>query len=113
MSWFSATVRLACLFETSGLSRYMDSVHVFQADGFEAAFQRALDIGRHHEESYINGEGVRVAWKLVSILTLDSLGAEIADGAEVCSGPVVATESERVSFDHVFAPEDSTPTQSI
>ena len=111
MSWYSATLRLGCLIEPNGLTRYMDSVHVFQASDYDAALQRALQIGRTHEESYVNGDGAQVKWRLASVVTLDLLGDFIQDGAEVCSGPVDTTET--VPFDHVFIPEESNPTQSI
>jgi hypothetical protein len=32
MTWFSATLRIACMIEPDGLSRYMDSIQIFQAE---------------------------------------------------------------------------------
>jgi hypothetical protein len=42
MDWFSTKVRVACLIEGVGLVRYMDSIHIFHAENFDEAMQRAL-----------------------------------------------------------------------
>ena len=109
--WFSARLRYAVLIEPKGLDGYMDSIFTFQSADFATAFQRALAIGHEHEEEYLNGEGKRVRWRLANIISLDIL-PEALDGAEVYSEPVSAN-GEKISFDHQFRPEESTPTQTV
>jgi len=109
--WFSAKLRYAILIEPTGLHRYSDSVFVFKSTDFEAAFRRALQIGREQEEEYLNSDGNRVRWKLASVISLDGL-QELIDGAEVYSEPVPANGAE-IPFDHQFRPEESTPTQTV
>lgn len=113
MIWFSATVRIACMIEPEGLSRYMDSIHIFQAEDWTPAFHRAVEIGRSHEEQYKNSDGQLVVWKLAGVLTLDRFEEGLRDGLEVCSNPVFVSEKERLPFDHVFTFSESDPTQTI
>jgi hypothetical protein len=76
----------------SGPTRYEDSVVIFRAQDWDAAFRRALEIGRGMEVAYRNGDGVSVEKRLVEIRTLDELGDELSDGREVwCAPAEVAT----------------------
>ncbi|WP_437305469.1 DUF4288 domain-containing protein [Sorangium sp. So ce388] len=113
MSWFSARVRIACLIESAGLVRYMDSVHVLKASDFSDAMRRALELGKTHEQEYLNFEGKRVRWLLASVISLDLIGDELMDGVEVYSEPVDIRAGESVDFDHKFSPEESEPTQTV
>ena len=110
--WFSARIRLVSLVEPGGGSLYMDSVILFRAVDFPDAQERAVAIGRAREESYVNADGNRVHWKLVEVISLDVVGPEIADGAEVYS-EFTEVEPGAVPMDAEFTPEASTPTQSI
>ena len=74
--WFSAKVRLVCLMEPAGALRYMDSVYVFRSVDFQAAFTRALELGKCQEKSYRNAEKKKVVWQLVAIVSLDMIMAE-------------------------------------
>lgn len=111
--WFSSKLRLVCLIEGKGATRYQDSVYLFRADEFEEAFQRALDLGRACEESYLNPDNKRVYWRLKEIISLDIITADQLDGAEVYSEPVPLEEGVEISFDASFSPEASRPTQTI
>jgi hypothetical protein len=110
--WFSARIRLVCLLEGSGAQRFQDSVVVFRARDFADAFRRALEIGRGHEEEYLNGDGERVAWRLKEVLSLDVVHGDL-DGAEVSSEPVDVLDEVRDPFETTYAPESSDPTQTI
>ena len=113
MDWFSAKVRMACLIEGVGLVRYMDSIHVFQAENFDAAMQRALVLGRGHEEEYVNSSQEHVRWRLKEIVSLDILRQGLSDGIEIYSEPAEPGLTEFFDYDVKFNPDTSTPTQTI
>ncbi|HET6228755.1 MAG TPA: DUF4288 domain-containing protein [Longimicrobiaceae bacterium] len=112
-SWFSTNVRLVCLIEDQGSVRSMECVHVFRSSGWESAFQRALELGRTHEESFVNVDGERVKWVLAEIVSLDFLRTNELNGAEVYSATTDVLPEGVVPFDHYFRPEESDPTQSV
>lgn len=113
MNWFSTKVRLVCLLERSGATRYMDCVHVFRAADFENARHVALRLGQKHEEEFKNRDGELVRWRLQKLVSLDLLGPELVDGAEVYSEPVELEPGLVIAFDAVFRPEDVEPTQTV
>ena len=113
MTWFSARVRLVCLIENEGATRYMDNVYVFLGRDFDGAMQRAIDLGRSEEEEYMNKYGERVRWRLKEVISLDMIRSESLDGAEVYSEPVDLEPGEIIPFDQTFNPEDLEPTQTI
>ncbi|WP_437290962.1 DUF4288 domain-containing protein [Sorangium sp. So ce406] len=113
VSWFSSKIRIACLIESEGIHRYMDSVHLFKASDFSDAMKRALDLGKAHEQEYLNADGKRVRWLLASVISLDLIGDDVMDGVEVYSEPVEVPAGEVVDFDHRFSPEKSEPTQTV
>ena len=113
LNWFSAKIRMACLIEPKGGHRYGDSVFLFQSTDFDSAFKKALEIGRQHEETYLNAEEQRVMWKLKEIISLDIIISKSLDGAEVYSEPVDLLPGESIPFNIKFHPEQSTPTQTV
>ena len=61
----------------------MSSVHLFfindEPDWEELcakAFTRALELERGHETEYLNADGERVRWRMMSIETLDIIRVE-------------------------------------
>ena len=111
-NWFSAKLRRICLVEGHGCTMANDSVHVFQATDFDEAFERALDIGRRHEEEYRTADGQLVRWKLAEVLTLDAVRDSI-DGAEVYSEFAEFDPPRGMTIDAIFHPEDSKPNQTF
>jgi len=89
-----------------------DSVHVFQAQDFDEAFARALEIGRRRQEEYRNANGQLVRWRLTEILSLDSVQDSI-DGAEVHSEFEEYEPPRNIDFDATFHPEDAKPDQTF
>ena len=111
--WFSACLRLVVLIEHEGATHYADSVVLFHASTWDAAFARALELGRGLETSYRNSDGQEVRWRLASVLTLDHLGPELPDGAEVhWRTKDLAAAREAIAFDVALEPEKSRPGQS-
>ena len=111
-TWFSARIRFAIIIETIGLHGYSDSIYLFRATDFETAFQKVMEIGYNHEESYINGDNQRVVWKFVEIISLDIIRSKSLDGAEIYSEPV-SGENPSWTIEHEFHPELSEPTQTV
>jgi hypothetical protein len=87
-------------------------VYVFRAQEFPDAFERALDLGRRHEETYTGGFGEEVRVRLHSIETLDRLGSEIQDEREVYSEPTELPPGMTLAFDAEFHPESIEPTET-
>lgn len=111
--WYSACFRLVCLIEREGSHRYQDSVVLMLATSFKEAFNRTLEIGRSHEQEFLNADGDRVRWRLKEIISLDILGNEDLDSREVYSQPVDVPQEEHCPFDQEFEPEKSEPTHAI
>jgi len=113
LQWFSSKIRLACLIENVGATRYQDSIFVFLAKNWEDALKVALELGRKQEEAYFNKDDERVHWKLKEVISLDLITASSLDGVEVYSEPVDLEENNNISIDTEFSPERSDPTQTI
>mgnify|MGYP001251377821 CR=1 FL=1 len=111
--WFSANLRLICLIQGQGATRYQDSVYLFRATDFEAAFTRALALGAAGERAYRNGDDEEVRWRFKEVISLDCVPHEDLDGAEVYSGPVDLEEGVEIPFEATFNPEASEPTHAI
>jgi hypothetical protein len=111
--WYSAKLRFAIMIAGKGSNHLTDSVYLFRAASFDAAFKRALAIGRKAETRYKNAYGESVAWKLMEIVTLDVIQARDLDGAQVCSDAIFLRGRKRMPARTRFAPERSRPAQSI
>jgi Domain of unknown function (DUF4288) len=106
--WFSTAVRLRTAVDGASSVTDARSVFVFRARDWESARERALELGRGAEESYLNGDGQRVERRLLGVETLDLLGDELVDGREVYVEVVPVGESTGAAG----RPEESRPSQS-
>lgn len=111
-NWYSAKLRFVVLLEKSGAVHGDDSIYLLRSDSFDAAFARALEIGRRAEHEYLGGTGEQVRWRFKEIVTLDVLRAADLDGVEVHSEFTSLADTEHYDFDHVFQPEASQPHQT-
>ncbi len=111
-TWFSSKLRLGVIIEGLGLVHYSDSLYLFKASDFEAAFKKALEIGRRNEQSYGNGDSQRVVWKLAEVVSLDIMRAESLEAAEIYSESVSGSDAT-LGIDHTFHPEQSSPNQTV
>ena len=84
---------------------------VFQASDDEAAFLRALELGKDHETEYLNSDGQRVFWRLRAVEHIWKLG-EIFDGIEIGSIMDVYRPEEPLNIDTPFSPEKDVPLVS-
>lgn len=110
--WFSAMLRFVVLIEGEGGTRLARSVIVFRSKDWPEAKMRARALGQGMEDTYTNGAGEEVRWRLESVETLDLLGRVIADGREVYSEPTPLPTGEVFEFDTEFDPSGTEPTQS-
>jgi hypothetical protein len=91
----------------------MDSILLFKSENFDSASKRALELGQSLERNYLNGDNQQVIWKLKEIISLDLIGGNSLDGAEVYSEPVKIPSDEITTFLEKFEPEKSIPTQTV
>ncbi|MET7423922.1 DUF4288 domain-containing protein [Dactylosporangium sp. NPDC005555] len=110
--WFSATLRFASFTEDGRYFQPDVSVYTFKAVDHTSAFDRALQIGRGAERSFVNALGVRIRIALVDIETLNMLGDEL-DGVEVFYCPGQEHDTSPYTWDHSFTPERSTPYTAL
>lgn len=111
--WYSTRLRLVCIVEERPPALVMDTVHVFRAPGWDAALDRALQLGRGHEQEYLNGEQQVVRWRLAEVSTLDLITADALDGAEVHSAFGDVPDPAPAGLLPPFRPERSQPAQTI
>ncbi len=106
--WYSAMLRVAALVGDRPASVW-GTVVLFRAPGWEEARARALALGREREQTYVNGEGVRVQHVFARVETLDLIGDEL-DGREIYSERL--EDPERAARELADGPEAWEPTQS-
>ena len=93
-------------------NHFDESVVVFCAKNFTAAFKRALRLGKKQESKYRNQNGQQVRWALVDILKLDWIGKKI-EGMEVASKLHYRNQLKPIPVSKVFHPERSKPEGSF
>jgi Domain of unknown function (DUF4288) len=109
-TWWSASLRLVVLVagEPSDEAESVVLVRAPEAD-WDAAFNRALEVGRGMEHAYANPDGDEVSWRLRAVHTLDELGAAVEDGREVYFVSRPAASGARPAD---LQPEKDRPAQS-
>ena len=113
MSYYSARLHVICIVDdepNKSLQEYTCDYPfvVFTAGNDDAAFRRALELGKEHETEYLNSDGNKVRWALKSVEHIWNLGDAI-DGVEVGSIMGVYRPDAPIKFDVEFRPELETP----
>jgi len=105
---YRADIQWAVMVEgKEGLREWEESVYLFQCEDRDAAFQKALEIGRRDRHLDGHEEGRRwVQKRLARIAVLEELGENPGE-IEVYLGTRRATE--RLPFEHEFNPEGTVP----
>jgi hypothetical protein len=88
MPWYVAELIVCCHVGKSpkGRTLYDRQVKVLRASTHEAAYQRALELGKGENHSYKNSTGEKVSWRFAGLGNLEVLqDKEISDGTEICS----------------------------
>ena len=109
--WWSASIRLV-VFVGADPVEHAASVVLFHAPegDWDAAFQHALQAGYALEQSYVNGDGQQVTWRLRDVQTLDTIGTDIQDGREVFfTTTPIGSEDVGVAD---LRPEETRPVQT-
>lgn len=106
--WYQAEIQWAVMVEgKQGLREWEESVYLFQAADRDAAFQKALEIGRRDRHLHGHDEGrLWVETRLARIVVLEELGANPTE-IEIYRG--VRRATERLPFEHEFDPEGTVP----
>jgi hypothetical protein len=106
--WYRAEIQWAVMVEgKQGLRQWEESVYFFQSEDREAAFQKALEIGRRDRHLQDHQEGrLWVERRLARVISLDEQGPNPTE-FEIYLGTRQATE--RLPFEHEFDPEGTAP----
>lgn len=86
MPWYVAELIVCCRVGKSpkGKTLYDRQVKVLRASTHEAAYQRALELGKGENHSYKNSTGEKVFWRFAGLGNLGVLqDKEILDGTEI------------------------------
>lgn len=109
MMWFHARLRWAVVIDGERLRCWEESDCFFRGADPDAAFARALEIGRSRQGGH-DEDAEYVQTRLAAVVTLDCLGA---DPGVMESAAVAIMPSEPVRFDHGFRPEEVFPPPSF
>ncbi len=105
--WFSTELRTVCFVDGVGAVNEESCIHLLHVPDRDEAFRRALDLGRGHDKSYLNGDGNMVVWRFAEVVTIDELGPADLDGREVHTR--FEEVKEPLPFGTRFTPEVSQP----
>ena len=103
MQWYVAELIIQCRVGRLRKRRtlYDRQVKVLRAPTDEAAYARALELGKAENHSYKNSAGETVAWHFVGLSNLETLHQKrISDGTEIhsrleCGDPKTAVRPKR------------------
>ena len=88
MRWYVAELIVVCRVRKSskGKALYDCQIKVLRADDHEAAYRRALQLGKNENHSYKNSADETVYWRFAGLANLQELlDEEISDGTEIHS----------------------------
>lgn len=99
LAWFVVTIVLKCRIAEgpmmSGEWRCSQDIHLVRAANREAAYERALEIGKSQETSYLNAQGELVKWEFVGLENVEELASRvIRDGVEIWSRTFYTNDPE-------------------
>lgn len=115
MPYFSVTMSLIALLpDPVPVEGYIVDiqVHLFEAEGVDLAFERALQIGRAQEHCYLNESGQTVNWVLKEIEQIRCIG-DILSESEISSRMEEWKPEVALSSHHKFKPENNRPEMII
>lgn len=88
MHWYVAEVIVRCRVGKTPKRKtlYDRQIKVLHASTDEAAYERALELGKAESHSYKNSAGERVSWEFMGLGNLEALHEKrISDGTEIHS----------------------------
>jgi hypothetical protein len=108
--WYSGSCRRVCIVEGEGVLTNELSVYVFRAGDDADAARRLLELASAQDKEYLNADGERVRWALVSIETIDELGDGQMQDVEVYSKMTqIEPPDTSLTLDTRFTPENDEP----
>jgi hypothetical protein len=112
--WYQARIRWAEMVEGRGIRNWEEGLYLYRSVDRDAAFQRALEIGKGGQSGGEEETRRRTRWvetRLTEVVTLDCLGSELEEEPmEVHWIRLPATE--KIAFDHKFEPATKAPATS-
>jgi len=97
--WYVVTLIMKCTIEDKPQVPItcLEQIHIIKAKNAEHAYQKALQLGKSQEHSYINHAGQNVSWKFVGMQNLEELLEEsIHDGVEIRSRRLLLNDPEKM-----------------
>lgn len=111
MSYYCARLLIVCLVD-DGKPRKKNACDypffLYQADNYDQAFERALEIGKQQEHRYKNHKGQMVRWAFVQVDQIKLL-EEPLDGIEVGSLLDVWLQDSPIPYRKRFNPKSKAP----
>jgi hypothetical protein len=85
MNWYLAKLIFNISIDNGKNNKQFDEqTRMIQAPNIEAAFYKARNLGRKHEESFITKENSLIEWKFIDVTEIYALNS-IKDGEEIYS----------------------------
>lgn len=85
MNWYLAKLIFNINIDKGSNNKQFDEqTRMIQAPNIEAAFYKARNLGKKHEESFINNENSLVEWKFIDVAEIYALNS-VKDGEEIYS----------------------------
>jgi len=111
MEYYSARLLVLCLIDDGKPINDCTCDYpfiIFKAKNEEAAFNKAIEIGKKQETIYKNEQGNDVRWVLAEVEEIWSLGKDI-DGIEVGSIMDQWETDTPITYTHKFNPSEKFP----
>jgi hypothetical protein len=85
MNWYLAKLIFNINIDNGNNNKQFDEqTRMIQAPNIEAAFYKARNLGKKHEESFVNNENSLVEWKFIDVAEIYALDS-VKDGEEIYS----------------------------
>jgi len=113
MVWVSGKCRRLCIVEGKGAIAKEDRVYVFRAANRKAAIRRFFEMASRQDKEFVNGNGERTRWVVISLDTVDDLTEGPLTDMEVFSDIAdIDPPDGTISFDAQFTPDAPGPGRS-
>ncbi len=112
MEYYSIRISILCLVDEIKIPKdgYTQDiqVHIIEANNYEEAFKKGIEIGKKEETDYSNEFGNKVKWVFKEIESITNLGSSVV-GVEISSRMEGLYPDGVIKFETEFKPEKSEP----
>lgn len=70
--------------DTNRIAQFDEQIRVVEASTYEEALEKAMDLGKSEETSFLNVNNQKVTWKFIEVFDLICI-SELKDGSQVYS----------------------------